>query len=239
MGQEILGAVIRTIIAYLILMTAVRAMERKTISQMTLFNFGVAVTMGSVTANLALGSKGTPYTAAAVLIVLAILSILTAYVHIKNPKLNKIINSEPVVVIDNGRIVNSNLSRIRMTLNELSALLREKNVFSMADVEFAIMETDGKLSVLPKAQKMPLTPSDMNIQTTYKGLTKDLIIDGAVMTENLKGANKDENWLKNELGKQGITDVNRVFYAGLDSSGGLYVSLRKEEKEGHGQYGIE
>jgi uncharacterized membrane protein YcaP (DUF421 family) len=239
MGQEILSAVLRTIIAYLILMTAVRAMGRKTISQMTFFNFGIAVTMGSVTANLALGPKATPYTAAAVLIVLALLSILTAYVHIKNSKANKIINSEPVVVIDNGRIVDRNLSRIRMTLNELSALLREKNIFSMADVEFAIMETDGQLSVLPKAQKMPLTPSDMNIQTTYKGLTKDLIMDGAVMTENLKSANKDENWLKNELGKQGITDVNRVFYAGLDSSGGLYVSLRKEAKEGHGQYGIE
>lgn len=239
MGEEILFSAIRTVYAYLLLMLAIRLMGRKAISQMTFFDFAVGITLGSVTANLALGPSESAYSASTVLIVLALLAIATGYVYIKSFGGRKLVNSEPTVVIDSGQIVNKNMQRARLTLNQLAALLREKNVFSMADVEFAILETDGKLSVLPKAQKMPLTPSDMNIQATYKGLTKDLVIDGNVMTENLKSANKNAEWLRDQLGKQGINDVRNVFYAGLDSSGGLYVSKKKEAKEEHGQYGIE
>lgn len=239
MGQEVLYTVIRTVFAYSLVLAAVRILGRRSISQMTFSDFIVGVTIGSVTANLALGSKNTTYSAALIITVLMLLALLTAYIRVKSLKGRKIVNSEPVVVIDNGHIVNRNMQRVHMTLNELSALLREKSVFSMADVEFAIMETDGQLSVLPKAQKQPLTPADMNINTTYKGLTKDLILDGNIMAENLTGANKSEKWLLMELGKQGIMDVKNVFYAGLDSSGGLYVSVRNESKEEHGQYGIE
>jgi uncharacterized membrane protein YcaP (DUF421 family) len=239
MGQEVLFAAIRTIFAYMLVLVAVRIIGRKSISQMTFSDFAVGVTLGSVTANLALGSKHTAYSATAIIAVFTLLAVLTAYIRVKSLKGRKIVNSEPVIVIDNGRIVNRNMERIRITLNELSALLREKNVFSMGDVEFAIMESDGQLSVLPKAQKMPLTPEDMNIHATYKGLTKDLILDGNIMAENLISANKDEKWLLKELSKQSINDVRNVFYAGLDSSGGLYVSVRKESKEEHGQYGID
>jgi len=239
MEREILNTALRTLIAYLLLLSATRIMGRKTISQMTFFNFVVGITLGSVTANLALGAQPTAYSASTIIIVLTLLTTLTAYVHVKSTKATKIINSEPVVVIDNGQIVNRNMKRIRMTLNELSALLREKNVFSMADVEFAVMEIDGKLSVLPKAAKLPLTPADMNVQVAYKGLMKDMIVDGEIMEENLTGANKDSKWILSELSKQGITDPQTVFYAGLDSSGGLYVSVKKEAKEQHGQYGIE
>lgn len=239
MGREILNTALRTVFAYFTVLIAARIMGHKIISQMTFFHFVVGVTMGSVTANLALGPKPSAYSAAVIIAVLALLAVLTGKIHIKSFKVSKIVNSEPVVVIDNGQMVNRNLERIHMTISELSAQLREKSIFNMADVEFAILETDGKLSVLPKSQKMPLTPSDIYMKTIYKGLTRDLILDGNIMAENLSGANRDESWLRNELSKQGINDVKNVFYAGLDSSGGLYVSVRKESGEKHGQYGIE
>ncbi len=239
MWQEILYSAIRAVFGYILFMVVARIMGQKTISQMTFFTFVVAITLGSVTANLALGSNPTPYSSATIIVVFTMLTLLTEYIHIKSMKGRKILNSEPVVIIDSGQIVNKNMERVRLTLNELAALLREKNVFSMADVEFAVLEADGKLSVLPKAQRMPLTPSDMNIQSTYKGLTKDLILDGNIMEENLTGAGKDEKWLLAELAKQGIKDVKSVFYAGLDSSNSLYVSVKKEANEEHGQYGID
>lgn len=94
--------------------------------------------------------------------------------------------------------------------NELTSLLREKNIFNIADVEFAILENEGKLSVLPKLQKQPLTPSDLNITTTYKGLTADVIIDGNIMKENLRSANQNEEWLMNKLNAQGVVNVQDV-----------------------------
>ena len=119
--------------------------------------------------------------------------------------------------------------------------LREKNIFNISNVEFAIIETDGKLSALPTSQQKPLNPSDLNLDTKYTGLTKDIIIDGKMMTENLTQANLDQQWLITELSKQNIQDIEKVFYAGLDSGGNLYVSKKNSNKvsEEKGQYGIE
>jgi uncharacterized membrane protein YcaP (DUF421 family) len=153
--------------------------------------------------------------------------------------LRKLTNSEPVVVIANGRIIEQNMRKIRCQTTQLMMLLREKNAFNIGDVEFAVFETDGKLSVLKKSQQQPLTPADMKIPTPYKGLNKDLIIDGNVMRENLASANINEEGLRDMLAAQGIRDVREVFYGGVDTSGNLYVSKKVKRKEKEGQYGIE
>jgi uncharacterized membrane protein YcaP (DUF421 family) len=235
-----INTVFRTVVAYLLLLVVARFMGRKALSQMTFFDFAVIITLGSVTANLSMGQDNTPASTAVVLITLGALAVLTGYLHIKSIWVRKLTNSEPVTAIENGRIIDKNLKKVRFTINELTTLLREKNVFNYADVEFAIIENDGQLSVLPKSQKAPLTPSDMKIPTGYKGLTKDLIMDGKVLAENLMSVKLDETWLKNQLSAQGITDVEQVFYAGLDSSGNLYVSVRHHDtKEYPGQYGFD
>jgi len=240
MVQTIINSISRATIAYLLLLTAVRLMGRKGLAQMTFFDFTVTITLGSVAANFAIGQENTPAAVATALVTLWALDVITGYLHIKSKWIRKITNSEPVIAIENGRIINKNLKKVRYTLNELTTLLREKNVFNYADVEYAIIETDGQLSVLPKSQKAPLTPSDMNISTSYKGLTKDLIMDGKVLTENLKSVKLDENWLNTQLSNQGVTTAEKVFYAGLDSSGTLYVSVKQPDTpEYHGQHGIE
>ncbi|KNY25637.1 YetF domain-containing protein [Pseudobacteroides cellulosolvens] len=240
MAQTIISSILRATIAYLLLLIIARFMGRKSLSQMTFFDFAIIITLGSVTANLAMGPESTPTTAATTLITLGGLAIITGYLHIKSLWVRKLTNSEPVTAIENGRIVDKNLKKVRFTVNELSSMLRKKNVFNYADVEFAIIENDGQLSVLPKSQKAPLTPSDLKISTNYTGLTKDLIIDGKVLTENLKSVKLDGNWLDTQLSNQGISSVDQVFYAGLDSSGNIYVSVKQPDtEEYHGQYGIE
>ncbi len=117
--------------------------------------------------------------------------------------------------------------------------LRNKNIFNIADVEFAMPEVDGKLSVLPKSQKQPLTPSDMNIPTPYRGPTRDLIIDGKIMEDNLRYINQNKAWLTGRINGYGIQDIKDVFYAGLDTSGNLYASKKQTSDEKPGKYGIE
>ncbi|WP_372998348.1 YetF domain-containing protein [Lutispora sp.] len=237
--QDITNSLLRAILAFLLLMLVARFMGRKAISQMTFFDFAVGITLGSVTANLALGPQSSTASAVTTLIILSILGVLSDYSHIKSFIVRKFVNSEPVVVVANGNIVDENMKKVRFTINDLNTLLREKNTFNIADVEFAVLENDGKLSVLPKSQKQPLTPSDLNIPTSYKGLTKDIIIDGNVMLENLKDVNLNEEWLLSKLGEQGIGNAGEVFYAGLDTSGNIYVSKKNNGNEKHGKYGIE
>lgn len=240
MYQIIIHSILRAAFAYLLLLLVVRFLGRKSLSQMTFFDFSIIITLGSVTANLAIGQNSTPTSSAIVLITLGGLSILTGYLHIKSIWIRKLTNSEPVTAIENGKIIDKNMKKVRFTVDELTSLLRQKNIFNYSDVEFAIIENDGQLSVLPKSQKAPLTPSDLNIPTSYKGLTKDLIIDGKVLKENLTSVNLNEQWLFTQLKNQGIYSAVNVFYAGLDSSGALYVSVKQlDDQERHGQYGIE
>lgn len=214
----------RSITAFILLMIVTRMMGRKAISQMTFFDFAVAITLGTLAASIGMSTNTSATSAALVMVSFAVLGILTDVLHIKSYFFRKLVNSGPVVLIKNGEIVKENMQQTRITLDSLNALLREKNVFNIADVEYAIFENDGKLSVLLKSQKHPLTPSDIAIPTAYKGLTTDVVIDGNIMYQNLKNVNLNKEWLKEELKRKGIDDINKVFFAALDTSGNLYVS---------------
>ncbi len=237
MPQNFLKIVFVSIFAYLFALILMRFVGRKAVSQMTFFDFIMGVSIGTITANIALGPNR--FGAVVVLVIFVLLTIISDYLHIDSFKLRKLINSEPIVIIENGKIIEENLRRARLAIEELNMQLREKNVFNVSDVEFAVVEVNGKLSVLPKSQKQPLTPSDLGLSTSYKGLTRDIIIDGNVMSENLYDANLNPVWLSNNLKKQGISDVKEVFYAGLDTSGNLYVSQRRRNRETEGKHGIE
>lgn len=240
MYEKIFYTIIRGSVTYFLALLLTRLIGRKLVSQMTFFDFVVGVSLGSLTANLAIGSDNTTTTAATALSTIAALAVVTGYIHIKSFKVRKIINSEPVTLIDSGNIVEDNMKRIRLTIDELNMKLREKNVFNLSDVEFAIMEIDGQLSVLPKPDKTPLTPSHMSIHASSSGLMRDVVIDGNIMEENLKSANLNTQWLQSQLNIQGITDASDLFYAGVDANKKLYVSKRNAgNTEGHGKYGIE
>nr|WP_233452687.1 YetF domain-containing protein [Caproicibacter fermentans] len=154
-------------------------------------------------------------------------------------KFRKAVNSEPLVLIENGQIVEPNLKKSRITLNDLTSLLREKNAFNIADVNNAVLENDGKLSVQLKSGKKPVTPSQLQLHPPEKGLTRDIVIDGVLLSENLEATNLTKEWLYEELKKQGISNLGEVFFAALDSSGSLYVSKGMKGKEQPGQHGIE
>lgn len=235
----ILNTFIRTVVAFFLILIVTRLMGRKSISQMTFFDFSIAITLGSVTANIGLGSNATFSSAVTVLLTLCLLGIMVGLIHINSFRLRKLFNSEPIIIISNGEIIKKNMKRERLTINELTSLLREKNYFNISDINFAILENDGKLSVLPKSNKKPLTPSDMQIQLPESGLTRDIIIDGNILYENLQYINLTEKWLFTELKNIGINDAKEVFFAALDSSGKLYVSKGNKEIEKHGEYGIE
>lgn len=236
----IFNPALRATIIYIILLILSRIMGKKMISQMTFFDFVVGITIGSVAANSSLGPYNSSLAAGiTVLVVLTALVILIGYIHIKSFRFRKLVDSEPVVVIERGQIVDKNLKRERFSILELTALLRQKNIFNIADVEFAILEHDGKLSVLPKSQKRPLKASDMNITPPYQGLTKDVVLDGIIMKENLEDAKLSKEWLMSQLKLYGIENVKDVFYAGMDSSQNLYVSKRNIKQEKDGKYGIE
>lgn len=228
-----------TALSYFLTLILSRLMGRKAISQMTFFDFVVGITMGSIAATLLIDKNHSVISATTGLIIISLLVIIIDLIHIKSFKTAKLFDSEPVVLVEKGKMVDKNFRKTKITIVEFMQLLREKNCFNIADIEYAILETNGKLSVLFNSQKQTVTPYDMKISTEYKGLTKDIIIDGTLMLENLKEANQTKEWLLNELNRFNVSNMKDVFYAGIDSTGKLYVSIKNNNSEKEGKYGIE
>ena len=231
MEKVLLMTIIKCVGVYILAIFITKSIGRKLISQMNFFDFIMGVSMGSIVAYAVVDKQFGAISAITALILFCILTIVTGYLSMKSLKIRKIINSEPINLVKNGKIIEKNMKENKLTINELMMKLREKNMFHLADVEFAIMETDGELSVLPKADKKPLTPYNMKVKVTSSGIDKDIIIDGIVIDENLKNIGLDKEWLKSELNKQNIKEISEVFYAGVDNTQKLYISKRNINKE--------
>lgn len=221
---------IRALILYLIVVVVMRIMGKRQIGQLQPYELAVAIMISELAA-VPMQNTGIPLIDGIIPILTILLAqIIFSFASLKSVKLRALICGKPNVLIENGKINEKNLRKEMYTLNELLEQLRINNVSNIADVEFAILETNGQLSVITKSQKRPLNAEDLNIPTKYEGLPLDLIVDGAVMYENLKKANLDEHWLREELKKFGIQDLSEVFFATLDTQGKLYY--QKKEKKG-------
>jgi len=215
----------KSALVFVMLVGLARVIGRKLLAQMSYFDFTVAITIGSISGSYVVQMVEGMWVLVSPLL-LTVLALSFDYLHLKSLKLRKITEGEPVVVIQNGNILEHNMKKLRYHLDNLEAQLRDKGVFDLSEVEFAVFEPHGQLSVLKKSQNLPLTPRDMNIQTVYKGMSTEIIKDGQLLDQNLVQSNLTLDWLNNELKMRNIKSISDVFYAAVNSSKILYVSLK-------------
>lgn len=225
---DILYTALRSVISYVLLMTAARLLGHKAISQITFFDFCVAITLGSVSANVGFGGDNSLHAAITVLVSYLVLGLVTGAITLKSMAFRKLVNSEPLILIRNNQIDERMMKKAKMTLQKLMGLLREKNAFNISEVKFAILESDGELSVLLNSNSSPVTPTDLQLQVPERGLTRDVVVDGQLLEENLQDVHLTVAWLLEAFKKQGIGDIKDVFFAAVDSSGGLYIAKRSQ-----------
>lgn len=219
---------VRTIILYLIILIVVRCMGKKEIGQMQPFEFVISLMIADI-ASMPLTDTGVPILHG----IIPILGLLFAYMifticNIASITLREIICGRPAILINKGKIDENVLIKEKITINELQERLRVKDIFSIEDVEFAILETNGELSVIEKPEKKNLTPEDMGIEPMYSGLTYDLVIDGKVMIENLQKINKTYSWLKKEINKFGY-EPEEALIVTLNEAGSIYSQKKEGE----------
>jgi len=188
----------------------------------------LGITIGSIGASLTtdLSSRSWPHWIG--LFTWALLGYLTEYITMKWRYAAKLLEGEPTIVIMNGKIMESVLRKMKYRVSEIMELLRNKNVFDLVQVDFAIIEPNGEISVLLKPEYQPLTAKDMHIQKTSEGISTELIYDGILIEENLRQLNKDKIWIMDQLKQQGIKDISEVFLATLNPAGSLYLDLYKD-----------
>lgn len=217
---------IRTLILFSVVVVVMRIMGKRQIGELQPFELATAIMISELAA-VPMQNTGIPLINGIIpILTLLIAQFTLSFISLKSVKARGIICGKPSILIENGKINEKNLRNEMFTLNDLLEQLRIKNVPNIADVEFAILETNGQLSVIPKSQKRPVNPEDLNIPTKYEGLPLDLIIDGIAIEKNLSQAGLDMDWLKSEINKSGIDNVKNVLFATLDTNGNLYCQKK-------------
>lgn len=221
--NEGLVVIVRAVIGFFSLLIFARIIGKEQISQLNFFDYVLGITIGSIAATLTtdLSSRAWPHWVG--LLTWVALGILMELISTKWRYAAKYLEGEPAIVIMNGKIMENVLKKMKYRISEVLELLRNKGVFDLNQVDFAIIEPNGQISVLLKPEFLPLTPKDLNVKTSPSGISSELVYDGIIIEENLKPLKKDKQWLFDELKKQGIKDISEVFLVTLNPAGSLYV----------------
>ena len=192
---------IRAIILYMIVLIVMRLMGKREIGQLQPFELAISIMIADL-ASVPMTELGIPITNGIIPILgLLVMHMLISIINMKSLKMRTIMSGQPSLLIYRGKIDEKVLRKERLTLNELEEKLRSNNVFNLGDVEYAILETNGEVTVIQKPEKRNVIVEDLNITHEYEGISYDLVIDGNIMEKNLKTIGKDEKWLNAQLKK--------------------------------------
>ncbi|HHZ19530.1 MAG TPA: DUF421 domain-containing protein [Firmicutes bacterium] len=215
----------RTLILYLLVLVILRLMGKRQIGQLQPFEFVVTLMIADLVAVPMQDKEIALINGVVPVLTLLFAQVAISYLSLKSGLVRRIICGRPSVLVANGQIVRAELQRNLFNLNDLSEQLRTKGYANLGDVEFAVLETNGELSVVPKSQKRPVTPADLQIPTSYEGLPLLLIIDGKIQGENLAKAGLTTDWLLGKLRESSLTPKTTLV-AILDSQGGLFLQKK-------------
>jgi uncharacterized membrane protein YcaP (DUF421 family) len=225
--SQVVIVVFRGFFSFLSLLVLTHLMGKKQVSQLTFFEYVTGITIGSIASSLTVDLDLQLIPVWTGLLVWTLGTIVIGMVTTHSRPLAKLIEGEPTIVIQNGQILEKNMQQMNYTVDDLMMQLRQAKVFNIADVEFALLEPNGMLSVLVKSQSQPLTPRDLHIPTAYEGLSAELIVDGKIVEPNLSQLNLSREWLLGELAKRNHR-LEDVYYAEIDTQGNLYIDLRDD-----------
>lgn len=221
----------RAIVLYIIVLAVMRLMGKREIGQLQPFELAISITIADLAAT-PMAETGIPITNGIMPILgLLVMHLIISMINIKSTKARQIICGKPSLLIFRGKIDQKVLKKERFTINELEERLRDNNIFNIGDVEYAILETSGQVTVIPKPNKRPTTPEDFNIEPKYEGIPYDLVVDGKVEYENLKKIGKDYKWLQKQTEKFGIKPEQALIVT-IDGDNQFFCqAIEKEEKK--------
>ena len=208
--MDIVRVILTSVLSAAALFVIAKILGHKQMSQLDFFDYITGITIGSIAAELAteLEQPWKPLLAMAIYGgITMILTLLTS----KLPKTRKFINGTPTIIMNGGKLYRKNMKKAKMDLSEFMMMCRQEGYFDLNDIQTAIFEYNGRLTILPKATKRPTNPDDINLIPPPETINTEVIMDGRILDENLKRMGLDSQWLKKELEHQGYHNVKEVF----------------------------
>lgn len=227
---ELLNVTLRAISSLITLFLITKMLGKKQMSQMSVFDYVIGISIGNFAAEMTINLESNEINGIWAVILFGMFAYLVSYLTMKSIILRRFFMGTPTIIIQNGKILEKNLKKVKLDINDMLEEIRVAGYFDLSQVDFAVMEANGRLSILPKKEYKPLTPKDMKIKVESETLCSNIIIDGKIMHNNLCRMNKNEEWLNKQLKIKGFK-INDILLATLDFNDKLIIYERNFNEE--------
>lgn len=232
--MEILKIIGLSLGSIIILFILTKIVGQREMSGLSIFDFTIAITIGSIAAEMATSLENNFMQPLIAMIIYALVTLIISFINMKFVKLRPIFSGKTLILYDNGTLFKENFKKAKIDLNEFLSQCRTNGYFNLSDIKTALLEENGKISFLPYNDKRPANASDFNIKPNEDGVATNLILDGKILEDNLKELELDNLWLNETLQKQGITKIDNIFLATYTVDGNLSVYLTNNVKDVNG-----
>lgn len=217
----------------ILLFILTKIMGNREMSQLTMFDYIVSITIGSIAAEMATSLESDFMEPVVAMVVYGLVTAFISYITCKSLNLRRFFTGRSRILLDNGKLYRKNFKSAKIDLNDFLMECRINGYFNLSDIQTAILEPNGKISFLPKTLKRPATPEDLNLSPSQENVVINVILDGVLLKENLSKTGNNINWLENNLKEQGINDMKKVFLATCDNQNNLSVYVKLDKKNKH------
>lgn len=231
--MDILKIVSLSFGSLVILFILTKLMGNREMSQLTMFDYIVGITIGSIAAEMSTSLESNFMEPVVAMIVYGLVTVFISYITCKSLSLRRFFTGRARILLDNGKLYRKNFKSAKIDLNDFLMECRINGYFNLSDIQTAILEPNGRVSFLPKSLKRPATPEDLNLSPNTENIVINVILDGVLLKENLAKTGNNINWLENNLKEQGINDIKKVFLATCDNQSNLSVYVKLDKKNKH------
>lgn len=228
--MDILTVIERGLLSLLTLFLITRLIGKKQVSELSLFDYVIGISIGNFAAEITINTDVPLIHGIVAVIVFGIVAFLVSVITMKSIILRRMIIGVPTILVQDGKLIKKNLSKSKFDVNDFLEECRSSGYFDLNEIRYAILETSGKISFMPKADYKPLTPKDMKLKLTDDSLQANVVIDGHIMNNNLKNMKKEKSWLEKELKVKGVK-LNEILLANLDDQEKLTIYKKNENIE--------
>ena len=230
---EVFDTIIRALVSLTALFLVTKLLGKKQVSQLSLFDYVIGISIGNFAAEMTINVESQYANGLTAILVFGLIAYLVSYLTMKSIVLRRFFMGTPTILIQNGKIIEKNLKKVKFDINDLLEECRGSGYFDLSQIEYALMEANGKLSILPKGEYLPVTVKDMNLKPIKQELVANIIIDSRIMHNNLKNMKKDNAWLEKALKLKGYKTLDNILLATLDNNDKFIVYERNNHDNIH------
>ena len=213
---ELIDVFVRALTSLILLFIITKMLGKKQVSELSMFDYVIGISIGNFAAEMTVNLDSQIINGLFAVVIFGLIAYLVSILTMKSIILRRFFMGSPTIIIQNGKLLDKGLKKVKMDINDLLEQCRCKGYFDISQINYAILETNGSLSILPKSSYRPVNVNDMKLSLKEEGLCSNVVIDQKIMTNNLKLIGKDEKWLRQKLKDKGYNNLTNILLVTVD-----------------------